>query len=174
MFDFFRRQKTKQPEAKNSNDKTSTGRETEYEAWVYWPNRARERHVIDGARLDAKGLTGARNWLTVLSLNGSLMRASSGTGRTQTLTAVPSPVGPLLAVRITGESDRPLATVAVFGARHDTATVKAALKIVADDAKVAVADLDAIVGKSTMPNGMFIVNLIILERKDLLSRSTRH
>jgi hypothetical protein len=36
--------------------------------------------------------------------------------------AVPSSAGPPLAVRITGDGDKPLATVAVFGARHDAAT----------------------------------------------------
>jgi hypothetical protein len=158
MFDFFRRQNTKQPQAENANKASAEGgSETAYEAWVIWPNRERERFVVDPARLDAKGLTGAKNWLTILSLNGSFMRASTATGRAQTLTAAaPSSAGPPLAVRIAGDSDKPLATVAVFGARHDAATVKAALKIVADDAKVAVADLDAIVSQSKTANGMVI------------------
>src|SRR5262245_41071236 len=53
---------------------------------VFWPDGEREHLVADPARLDPAVVTAVTNLLTVLSISGSVTRASIRTGRVQTLT----------------------------------------------------------------------------------------
>ena len=151
MFDFFRRRKDK-PTPKDKGEAPAG-----YEAWVFWPSGERQQVLLDPAKLDERALGGARNWLTGLSITGSIVRGSAATGRTQTLASVArSSAGVPLAVRITGDGDKPLAVMAVFGERHDAAGVREALGSVAAAAKIPMQELTAIVDKCATRNGIAI------------------
>jgi hypothetical protein len=156
MFNLFRSQKA-------ANTVQNSTAPPGFEAWVFWPSGERERFVVDPSRLNPKAMAGAENLLTGLSISGSIVRASLATGRTQTLTScVPSPAtgiengGRPLAVRIAGDGGALLAVVAVYGGRHDAAAVKAALKLISDEAKLGLKEIESILSKSATPSGMVI------------------
>ena len=135
MFQLFSRPTTHKSN-KNEQNNTNT-------CFVFWPNGEMECFVVDLWLSDRTALSHAKNWLEILALGGTFVRASVVTNRLQTLSsAVATPSGRPLAVRVSGAGDRPLASVAVFGRYHDPTGARAALSFVANDARIA--DLDAL------------------------------
>jgi hypothetical protein len=106
-------------------------------AYVFWPDGERETFVLDSSRLGPKGSANAKKILTILSIAGSMVRASVATGRAQTLTSIPSPevnghATSLQAVSI-ADGDTTLAIVVAMSGHDDVAALKAGLKIMPDE-----------------------------------------
>jgi hypothetical protein len=105
-------------------------RSMEIDMRVFWPDGRHEHRRFDPRQLDSRGIGNAKNLLAALSLTGTLMRASTATGRLQGLTVVypPSPANgdKTRVVRIEHES-KPVVLVAGSRDQIDFSPIRAIL-----------------------------------------------